>query len=423
MNTDAARPANGPAQSFPATCKRCGGQVSEPVTFCPHCGAYARLAFGPQTRAEAAEMPDGRTEPRADNLWRTPPAPLYPASDFDPYSDMRGSSLGARSSGARGRLVLFIGGFAVLLGAAVFAHHWFATGLGSLSDAARSALSNAPQSPATADGGASGADAAAGLTRSPAQPSPGGAAPAAPSAPSVASTQVAPAGAQPGVPAAVTSPSIASASNPPVATAAPQVPAPPVAQTAVAPVIAGTNGAGAAVPPSQPVSRSQPLQSSQPAVAATQEPEDQVMGTERRQRRAEIRAEVRAADRASARDAGGGVASARLLAGARDSLAKNDLSAARALLSRTGETRGEAAELRDDLRAREAARDAALGTARDCAAQQRWQCAWHNAGNALAIDASSREARALVRRSIVESGAATTPPGPGGGPDVPMLQP
>lgn len=370
-------------------------------------------------------MPDGRTEPRADNLWRTPPAPLNTSSDFDPYSEMRGASFGARSSGARSRLVLFLGGFAVLFGGAVFAHHWFANGLGSIGDAARSAFSNAPQGTATAEGGASRADAVAGISKPAEQPSTVAAAPAVPTAPptqGAPAMQTAPAGAgvQSGVPAAATGAAGTGVPNAPVATAqAAPAPAQPAPQTAVAPVVAGTNGAGAVAQPSPSAPRSQPLQSSQPAAAAAG---DQVAGTERQLRRAEIRAEVRAADRASARDAGG-IASARLLAGARDSLAKNDLSAAHALLSRTSETHGEAAELRDDLRSREAARDAALGSARDCAAQQRWQCAWHNAGNALAIDASSREARALVRRSIVESGAATTPPGPGGGPDVPMLQP
>ncbi|TKC87853.1 hypothetical protein FAZ69_16420 [Trinickia terrae] len=77
----------------------------------------------------------------------------------------------------------------------------------------------------------------------------------------------------------------------------------------------------------------------------------------------------------------------------------------------------EAFMLRQDLTSREGARDAALSAARNCAAQHMWNCAWHNAGKALSIDSSSSEAHAMVRRSIVDSGAINLPPGPG--PDMP----
>ena len=107
-------------------------------------------------------------------------------------------------------------------------------------------------------------------------------------------------------------------------------------------------------------------------------------------------------------------------------LAKNDLSGARASLSgvlATDPRNGYALSLRDQLASREQARDASLNAARACVVQSRWHCVWHNAGTALSIDASSTEAKALVDRAIIESGAATAPAGPG--PDnveVPMVQ-
>jgi hypothetical protein len=116
---------------------------------------------------------------------------------------------------------------------------------------------------------------------------------------------------------------------------------------------------------------------------------------------------------------------ARLVAAAQDSLAKNNLAATRraiaaVLAAQPGNS--EAFLLQQDLHSRETARDEALGAARVCIAQQQWNCAWHHAGRALSIDSSSVEAKALVDRAIVESGAAARPPGPGpDGPDVPML--
>ena len=84
---------------------------------------------------------------------------------------------------------------------------------------------------------------------------------------------------------------------------------------------------------------------------------------------------------------------------------------------------GYAKSLLDQLVSREQARDASLNAARACVVQSRWHCVWHNAGAALSIDASSTEAKALVDRAIIESGAAAAPAGPG--PDnvqVPMVQ-
>jgi hypothetical protein len=97
------------------------------------------------------------------------------------------------------------------------------------------------------------------------------------------------------------------------------------------------------------------------------------------------------------------------LATARADLEENNLAGAHAALNRAlaqGQANSEAFMLRQDLRSREQARDAALNAARACLAQHSWKCAWHNAGNALSIDSSSAEASALEQRSLVDWGAS-----------------
>src|SRR5689334_15182989 len=93
---------------FPAACARCGGRISEPVTFCPHCGAHARFALagdalhaaetahaGPAARKP--QEPRGgaasaRAEPKVphydfegdlDPPWPGPPTPLFASPDGD----------------------------------------------------------------------------------------------------------------------------------------------------------------------------------------------------------------------------------------------------------------------------------------------------------------------------------------------------
>jgi predicted Zn-dependent protease len=122
----------------------------------------------------------------------------------------------------------------------------------------------------------------------------------------------------------------------------------------------------------------------------------------------------------------GRAAAYRSLDVAQAALAKSDLRGARASLDRAlaAEPGNESAlSLRDEVRSREQERDSLLSAAHACVVQSRWNCVWHNAGKALSVDASSTEAKALVDRAIVESGAATAPAGPG--PDnveVPMVQ-
>jgi hypothetical protein len=103
------------------------------------------------------------------------------------------------------------------------------------------------------------------------------------------------------------------------------------------------------------------------------------------------------------------------LAIARADLEESNLAGAHAALNRAlaqGQANSEAFTLRQDLRSREQARDAALNTARACLAQHAWKCAWHSAGNALSIDSSSAEASALEQRSLVDWGASNHSTGP-----------
>lgn len=99
---------------------------------------------------------------------------------------------------------------------------------------------------------------------------------------------------------------------------------------------------------------------------------------------------------------------ARNLAVARASLDKNNLgSARRSIMSALAEQpgNGEALQMQYELASREQTRDSMLGNARLCASQAQWVCAWHNAGNALTIDASSSEARNLLSRAMAEQSA------------------
>jgi hypothetical protein len=75
----------------------------------------------------------------------------------------------------------------------------------------------------------------------------------------------------------------------------------------------------------------------------------------------------------------------------------------------------DALRMRQELASREQARDASLRIARGCAQQGSWTCVWHSAGDALAKDTGSAEAKSLVSRSIRESGWGTAPAAPSAG--------
>ncbi|QGZ59678.1 hypothetical protein [Paraburkholderia acidiphila] len=87
------------------------------------------------------------------------------------------------------------------------------------------------------------------------------------------------------------------------------------------------------------------------------------------------------------------------LASARASLDKNNLwPARRALANALAIEPGnpDAQQMQADLVAREQQRDALIGQARQCAHARQWACVRQDAGHAVNVDASSREARRLL---------------------------
>ncbi|GLU30983.1 hypothetical protein WKR88_11805 [Trinickia caryophylli] len=116
----------------------------------------------------------------------------------------------------------------------------------------------------------------------------------------------------------------------------------------------------------------------------------------------------------------------RSLALAQTGLAKGNLALAKQALATVRSIQpgnSQAYSLQQDLTLRERARDDALSQARSCAVQQRWNCAWHHAGDALAADSSSADAKGLLQRAMIESGGAFRPAGPGpDGPYGPVAQ-
>ncbi|MEX3963004.1 hypothetical protein AB4Y42_12425 [Paraburkholderia sp. EG286B] len=93
------------------------------------------------------------------------------------------------------------------------------------------------------------------------------------------------------------------------------------------------------------------------------------------------------------------------LASARLNLDKNSLwPARRALTSALAVEPGnaEAQQMQADLVAREQQRHALIGEARQCAREREWACVRQDAGHAVEVDASSREARHLLTLASTE---------------------
>jgi hypothetical protein len=359
-----------------------------------------------------------------------PPKPLFAAPRAHPYGDMDVPSMGsgARQWGLKGGTGLTLLAFVVLYGSIVLLQKNEQSAsqvqVGSSSIAQGSVMANQPHTGAHA-----AVPAAIAHSHSPSNASvasehktdPQPVPQRNPSAPIIATAPP---------PAAVASPASPSPSpSPPASTSSSQ-------QPAVAYVTPSPEAQPMAAPAPPPTSQSHPMDASVHAPTlpaqplgtraspshswngrATLSPLDYLnaRGPAPTVRVPEAQQQVIRHDRS--RDG----ASSASLAGARAALDKNDLAAARAALASQPNT-GEAYMLRQDVASREKSRDALLNTARACVVQQRWSCAWHNAGDALSIDSSSVEAKALIERSIVDSGAASTPPGPGPGPDVPAVQ-
>lgn len=408
---------------FPATCARCGGRISEPVAFCPHCGAHARFALaGNAPRSRSGSAGSARAEPAIrsyesadfegdlDPPWPGPPTPLFASPDGNPYGNPYGDRYGEMRSpafkgtrrwGLKGGTALILGAFVVIYGSAILLHRYD-----------RTAPPSIPQDNAAKSvGGSIASNGTEGTRRE--------------SAPPTATNRnnggdsglQAPAPASPAPQARDSSaPDMSTASLPP-----------PVTSTA-APVAPVQAQAPASTSGRQPLAANDAAQQVRPSGAG-----DAAAKASARTRRYSSADDVVDAARANAeppvaqKDAKTGrAATARVLDGVQARLAKNDLRGARASLASVlaaDPRNGYALSLREQLVSREQARDASLSAARACVVQSRWNCVWHNAGSALSVDASSTEAKGLVSRAIIESGAATRPAGPG--PDtvqVPMVQ-
>ncbi|MGF6769065.1 hypothetical protein P3T18_001535 [Paraburkholderia sp. GAS199] len=102
--------------------------------------------------------------------------------------------------------------------------------------------------------------------------------------------------------------------------------------------------------------------------------------------------------------------SARQLRAARANLQQNNLSATKARLAAAIAAQPDnrdALNLRASLTQREQQRDALLSLARGCGYIARWNCVSQNAGSALQIDSSSKEAQRLVTLATRESELAS----------------
>jgi hypothetical protein len=360
-----------------------------------------------------------------DEPWPGPPTPLFAGPQGDRYGDMRAPAFrGARQWGLKGGMGLALAAFVVLYGSVVLFHRY---------DQA------APSSPiSSADNASKSVEGAIGAN--------GGAQP-----PQKLDDSVPPDMSIANLPPPATS----SAPRPPVAQAQPAPALNPAATQAPTPTPGPAATQTPTLAPTQTPTPTFTLAPSPPPTVATgavsppatadasaqqtpQSAADDARGKSHGRTRAHGKAgdwRSRDADKALAQAAPQPQAqpqptrasmAARTLDNVQARLAKNDLSGARASLSgvlATDPRNGYALSLREQLASREQARDASLSAARACVVQSRWHCVWHNAGTALSIDASSTEAKALVDRAIIESGAATAPAGPG--PDnveVPMVQ-
>lgn len=481
---------------FPAACARCGGRISEPVTFCPHCGAHARFALAgdvphaapveqmqhaartprePTPREPRGAAASARAEPKVphydfegdlDPPWPGPPTPLFASPDGDPYGEVHAPGLrGERQWGLKAGTVLVVAAFVVLYGGAVAVHRFDGAlpfSQPSTSKSADGAITSnggggsnlaAPSGERASPNGSGNDSVASSNALQPPAPVVKNAAPSNDSNSSSANSS--------GTNSTSTN-SRASALNSAAANNAVGngAPAAPIGRDARQPDSRQSDATQpdtrqpdsmsvASLPPPSAATQAAPDEAPNVAPAPQAAPQSQsaapqdsrAVGRVRSHaQQAEARSTVgdaatagsqaaRQPSRSSSQRAGaqyGRAAAARVLDSAQAQLAKSDLRGARASVTRAlaaDPSNTEALSLRDQLVSREQERDASLSAAHACVVQSRWNCVWHNAGKALSVDASSAEAKALVDRAIVESGAATTPAGPG--PDnvqVPMLQ-
>jgi hypothetical protein len=442
---------------FPATCARCGVRVAERVSFCPHCGTHARLAFGSSARDTQGSRAPARGAPAQERKepsgareggvppWTARPQPLFAAAgEAEPFAGIAApvrdfGAEGGRQWGVKTSTAITLAAFVALFGSIVLLHRH---------DDASPQDDQAPVR--TVEGsvqpGASGSGKPLGHANDVPAPA------ATPPAVAAARVPPKPVPAVPPAPAPAPEQSVATVNVRPDPARAPVVPAPPAkgnaqsasskvdaaperGQSKEAPAVArrqernryasiapkeaarrSTNAytdADAAIPPQPAVpmlpDTAPPSDTPRPSIgnssySLNDAPAMRSTNAQRQPRQASVE---------------------RSLALAQASLAKANLAAARRALDAVRAAQpgnSEAFMLQQDLVSRERARDSALNSARVCAVQQEWNCAWHQAGSALSIDAGSVEAKTLVQRAMIESGAAFRPPGPGAdGPDVPLL--
>jgi hypothetical protein len=443
---------------FPTACARCGGRISEPVAFCPHCGAHARFALaGSAPREPRGPAAAARGEPSVrsfessdfegdlDGPWLGPPTPLFASPDGDPYADMRAPAFRgtrARQWNLKGGMGLVLAAFVLLYGGAVLLHRYDQASPSPSPVSQDSATKSVEGSIASNGVAGTGGPGVAGPSTSPSAAPRSNAANSANSGNNRSGVQ-APAANNPALASRSGNYAEQSSGAPPAPKADDSIPPdmsianlPPPATASTAPPVASVQAQRTpsnSAPPTASNANEQTQQAQQQAQQAQPNgsaqraygkpvPDTRAPMTDTTMANAQLPPQQREEQARATRAA----VIARTLDGIQSKLAKNDLKGARASLRGvlTAEPgNGYAKSLLDQLVSREQARDASLNAARACVVQSRWHCVWHNAGAALSIDASSTEAKALVDRAIIESGAAAAPAGPG--PDnvqVPMVQ-
>ncbi|SIT37075.1 conserved hypothetical protein [Paraburkholderia piptadeniae] len=342
--------AHGPI--FPATCARCGGRVSGTVSFCPHCGVPARLAFGDRApkkkpRVAATRAASVRANILRDRrLWPWRSTPFFQLADTDhSYGGARPPMRsGAGRRGLKTGAVLMLPAVVVLFGGAVLLHR--SVDSDTRDQRARSSIVQGTVTSDDMDRHNPASTIAQGPTTAQGSEATGG---------------------------SITPQNPATEERPTITTAVP----PTTGASSVTPAMTASTAA------SRP---------SQASFSASQNEET-------------------SSQYARSNDRGYGGRHHRLislaLARAHDGLEKNDLRTARSgvywALSLQPDNR-DALLMKMELVSRERARDAALKAARSCAGEERRQCVWQNASNALSIDSSSTGAKALVEHSNVDSG-------------------
>ncbi|TKC92633.1 hypothetical protein FAZ69_02910 [Trinickia terrae] len=388
--------------------------MTEPISFCPHCGATARVALGTGSAAAAsasaspaaaAPASPGKALPRVELAGTPRPVPLFAAAGMSPSPIPDGARHWGLSHGAGWTLAAF----AVLFGGFVLLRQFNSpetrieemmsrTVVGSVTPglelpASASATPAAPLRPASVapPAAATGQQRNAALHGAPALSAQAAQEQAQLQAQAAAKMQAqAQAQAQAKLQAQAQARSQAQAQAQAKLQAQAQAKLRAQARAAAEPALP-------ALPPllsRAPVAAQAPAPAKTPVLAPTP---------------TTIPAAAQTTASAAAPDSTDrhGKAPPRDLQSIQANLQKNDLTDAHAALSEVLAAQpdnGDAQRMRQELQAREQARDAALRVARGCAQQGLWTCVWHNAGDALAADSGSAEAKSLIARSIRESG-------------------